>query len=75
MNRYTVALGLVIALAAPAMAQDAGLVFSALDANKDGKVSQAEAQRNVMVSQSFATADKNKDGSLSKDEFGAAFGK
>lgn len=75
MNRYTVALAFVVALAAPAMAQDAGLVFTALDANKDGKVSQAEAQRNVMVSQSFAAADKNKDGSLSKDEFGAAFGK
>lgn len=75
MNKYTVALGFVVALAAPALAQDAGLVFTALDANKDGKVSQAEAQRNVMVSQNFAAADKNKDGSLSKDEFGAAFGK
>lgn len=75
MKNCYVALGFVIALAAPAMAQDAGLVFTALDANKDGKVSQAEAQRNVMVSQNFAAADKNKDGSLSKDEFGAAFGK
>jgi Ca2+-binding EF-hand superfamily protein len=75
MNKYTLALGSVVALAAPAMAQDTGLVFTALDANKDGKVSQAEAQRNVLVSQNFASADKNKDGSLTKDEFGAAFGK
>lgn len=75
MNRCYVALGFVFALAVPALAQDAGLVFTALDANKDGKVSQAEAQRNVMVSQNFAAADTNKDGSLSKDEFAAAFGK
>jgi Ca2+-binding EF-hand superfamily protein len=75
MKKYYVALGLVAALAGPAMAQDAGLVFTALDANKDGKVSQAESQRNVLVSQNFAAADKNSDGSLSKDEFATAFGK
>lgn len=75
MKKYYIALGLVAALAAPAMAQDAGLVFTALDANKDGKVSQAESQRNVLVSQNFAAADKNSDGALSKDEFAAAFGK
>ncbi len=75
MKKYYAALGLVAALATPAMAQDAGLVFTALDANKDGKVSQAESQRNVLVSQNFAAADKNSDGSLSKDEFAAAFGK
>ena len=75
MKKYYIALGFVGALAAPVLAQDAGLVFTALDANKDGKVSQAESQRNVMVSQNFAAADKNSDGSLSKDEFAAAFGK
>jgi len=75
MKKYCIALGVVVALAAPALAQDAGLVFTALDANKDGKVSQAESQRNVMVSQNFAAADKDRDGSLSKDEFTAAFGK
>ena len=56
-------------------AQDAALVFTALDANKDGKVTKAEAQKNPMVAQMFDQADKNKDGSLSKDEFAAAFGK
>ena len=68
-------LGIGLALATPALAQDAGLVFAALDANKDGKVTQAEAQKNTAVAQMFAQADKNKDGSLSKAEFEAAFGK
>jgi len=68
-------LGIGLALATPALAQDASLVFTALDANKDGKVTQAEAQKNAAVAQMFAQADKNKDGSLSKAEFEAAFGK
>ncbi len=66
---------LVVAGAMPAMAQDAALVFTALDANKDSKISKAEAQKNPAVAQMFDQADKNKDGSLSKDEFMAAFGK
>jgi Ca2+-binding EF-hand superfamily protein len=76
MKRIAV-LGLVVAasVAAPALAQDAALVFAALDANKDGKVTQAEAQKNAAVVQMFGQADKNKDGSLSKDEFQAAFGR
>lgn len=68
-------LGIGLALATPALAQDAGLVFTALDANKDGKVTKAEAQKNTAVMQMFDQADKNKDGGLSKDEFMAAFGK
>ena len=68
-------LGIGLALATPALAQDASLVCTALDANKDGKVTQAEAQKNAAVAQMFAQADKNKDGSLSKAEFEAAFGK
>jgi len=68
-------LGIGLVLATPALAQDAALVFTALDANKDGKVTQAEAQKNPVVTQMFAQADKNKDGGLSKDEFMAAFGK
>ncbi len=75
MRNYYLAIGIVLMLATPALAQDAGLVFTALDTNKDGKISQAEAQRNTMVSDNFAAADKNHDGSLSKDEFVAAFGK
>ncbi len=68
-------LGIGLVLATPVLAQDAALVFTALDANKDGKVTQAEAQKNAAVMQMFAQADKNKDGSLSKDEFQAAFGR
>jgi Ca2+-binding EF-hand superfamily protein len=75
MKKYYAAIGIALMLATPALAQDAGLVFTALDTNKDGKVSQAEAQRNTMVSDHFAAADKNHDGFLSKDEFVAAFGK
>jgi len=75
MRKYYLAFGIALMLATPAMAQDAGLVFTALDANKDGKVSQAEAQRNTQVAQNFALADKDHDGFLSKDEFTAAFGK
>ena len=73
MRKYLFVLAFMAAT--PALAQDAGVVFAALDANKDGKVSPAEAQRNTMVSQDFADADKNHDGFLSKDEFVAAFGK
>ena len=75
MKKYYVAIGMALILARPALAQDAGLVFTALDTNKDGKVSPAEAQRNTLVSDNFAAADKNHDGFLSKDEFVAAFGK
>ena len=75
MKNYYLAFGVALMLATPAMAQDAGLVFTALDGNKDGKVSQAEAQRNTQVAQNFTLADKDHDGFLSKDEFIAAFGK
>lgn len=68
-------LSIGLALATPALAQDAALVFAALDANHDGKVTKAEAQKNAAVAQMFDQADKNKDGSLSKEEFQAAFGK
>ena len=60
---------------APAFAQDTGAVFAALDANHDGKISRAEAQRNPAVTAVFSQADKNKDGYLSRAEFDAAFGK
>jgi Ca2+-binding EF-hand superfamily protein len=66
---------IALLFATPAMAQDAALVFTALDTNKDGKISPAEAQRNAMVSDNFASADSNHDGALSREEFVAAFGK
>jgi hypothetical protein len=73
MRNYFVVIALLFAT--PAVAQDATLVFTALDTNKDGKVTPTEAQRNVMVSDNFSAADKDHNGSLSKDEFVAAFGK
>ncbi|MGZ5925415.1 MAG: hypothetical protein ACXWLJ_01965 [Rhizomicrobium sp.] len=74
MKAYLV-LGIGLLLATPALAQDTALVFAALDVNHDGKVTQAESQKNPAVVQMFAQADKNHDGALSKAEFDAAFGK
>jgi Ca2+-binding EF-hand superfamily protein len=62
------------ALPLVASAQDAALVFSALDSDGDGSVSVDEASLNELVSQGFAAADSNGDGLLSQDEFIAAFG-
>ena len=61
-------------VASAAMAQDTATVFAALDADRNGSVSQAEAQKNAAVSANFAAADTNSDGSLSRAEFDAAFG-
>lgn len=64
-----------LSLMSPALAQDAALVFAALDANRDNRISQDEAQKNPAVNRLFAEADKNHDRFLSKEEFLAAFGK
>lgn len=61
-------------LPAVAFAQDAELVFSALDTDGDGSVSRDEASVNEFVSQGFDAADTNNDGMLSREEFLAAFG-
>jgi Ca2+-binding EF-hand superfamily protein len=47
--------------------------FTSLDADKDGKISEAEAQASRVVAQSFSQADANHDGAISKEEFGSAF--
>ena len=62
----------------PAFAQSEGgrsmsSVFDALDANKDGNISKAEAQSSPVVAQSFATADSNVDGVIAREEFNASF--
>jgi Ca2+-binding EF-hand superfamily protein len=61
-------------LSSGAYAQDAALVFDALDTDDNGTVSQDEASVNEFVSQGFAAADSNGDGALSREEFLAAFG-
>ena len=73
MYKY-LALGAVLMLATPASAQDAAIVFAALDTDRNGQITEAEAQKNLIVTQSFAQADTNLDGMLSRAEFVAAFG-
>ncbi len=48
-------------------------IFEKLDADKDGRVTQAEAQAHPVVAQSFANADRNADGAISLEEFSSAF--
>jgi hypothetical protein len=57
-----------------ASAQDAAAVFAALDTDRNGSISQMEAQRNQIVAANFTAADTNNDGALSQGEFVAAFG-
>ena len=72
LKRLVVLLGLVTG--SSAFAQDAAAVFAALDADRNGSISQMEAQRNPTVAANFAAADANNDGALSVAEFTAAFG-
>ncbi len=67
-------IALLAMLPSGATAQDAALVFGALDTDGDGSVSQDEASINEIVSQDFTAADSNGNGSLSREEFLAAFG-
>ena len=57
-----------------ALAQDAASnPFDALDADHDGVLNTQEGQQHPVVANSFAAADKNGDGKLSREEFNAAF--
>jgi len=67
-----IASGVVMATAA--LAQDTAAVFAALDTDTNGAISETEAERNAFVMEGFAAADSNSDGSLSQEEFDAAFG-
>lgn len=53
-------------------AKDIERAFSFMDANKDGKVSRAEAAGFRNVAKHFDAADSNKDNFLSLEEFGNA---
>jgi hypothetical protein len=48
-------------------------VFDSLDADRDGRISGREANANRAASIAFARADTDRDGSISVDEFRAAF--
>ena len=49
--------------------------FRALDKNKDGYISRAEAKGNPTLAKKFKEADKNADGKLSRAEYLAAMTK
>jgi len=49
--------------------------FAALDKDKDGYISQAEAKANPELSKKFKEADKDGDGKLSRSEYLAAMTK
>jgi len=53
---------------APAMAVDSGMSFDQMDKNMDGGITKDELADAEMLSQHFATADKDGDGKLSKSE-------
>ena len=57
----------------PAASSQSGSIFDALDADHNGSIAQQEAQAQPTVAQYFSTADANGDGSLSREEFSAAF--
>jgi len=48
-------------------------IFMQLDKDKDGKISQAEAQASSVVSGAFSKADADGDGAISRDEFMSSF--
>lgn len=49
-------------------------LFDRFDTDKDGRISQQEAQINQTLVTNFSTADANSDGYLTRQEFGATFG-
>ena len=59
--------------ASPQASPQSGSIFDALDADHSGGIAQQEADAHPTVAQHFSTADTNGDGSLSREEFSAAF--
>ena len=60
----------------PAAAQDRALIesaFSKADTNGDGKLTRAEAAQLPAIAARFDLLDKDKDGTLSLEEFAAGF--
>lgn len=63
---------LVLALGGAAVAADSNHdVRAKLDANKDGKITKAEAKSHKELSAKFSSLDTNKDGNLDSGEFAA----
>src|SRR5690554_2473011 len=59
--------------AAQSPGEGTGSVFDALDTDKNGSLSQQEAQAHSTVAQNFSAADADGDGSLSRTEFDQSF--
>jgi Ca2+-binding EF-hand superfamily protein len=59
--------------AAPSTDDTVSSIFTQLDSNKDGKISSEEAQASSVVARSFAKADADGDGGITRDEFMSAF--
>ena len=47
--------------------------FDALDSDKDSRINRQESQSSPVVAQSFAQADANSDGMLTREEFMSSF--
>ena len=74
MIKQTLAALVLVGAGAMASAADTSMSstkFSDLDANRDGRVSAAEAQSHSQLTQGFRTADSNGDGYVSEAEFNA----
>jgi hypothetical protein len=56
----------------PGMHSGRSASFDSLDANKDGRISMAEASADPKLVESFSTADKNGDGYLDRSEYANA---
>jgi hypothetical protein len=60
-------------LAALAQTAPGSSPFDMLDTDHNGVLSAQEAQAHPVVSQNFTVADKNGDGTLTREEFNSAF--
>lgn len=63
-------LALLVAVPLAAAQQATSKSFRDLDVDNDGRISLAEAEKDADVSRAFLSADVNKDGYLSREEFG-----
>ena len=76
MKKQLITLAIAAALAAPALAQSPGRTttdaggFAAIDRNGDGYISRDEA-RDATWNSRFSELDKDNDGRLTQEEFGA----
>jgi Ca2+-binding EF-hand superfamily protein len=70
MARYSALIALTGFIAASTVHAQAAPTFESLDKNGDGKISLNEASDNDDLFVKFKTLDKDKDGTLSKEEFG-----